>query len=207
MTAPQRVEIYDTTLRDGSQLEGISFTVAPTRPSWRALHRGRLARGEPQRRRVLPSSSTRTRAEELNVCRLWFYSSATRPYRPGPDAAEPDQRGHVHGLHRWQVLGLPRHRSTAHGSRRGCRHGPRVGGASEGQRSRGVLRCGACFRRLQEQPRVQPAGARSRSPSRGNPPRLVRHQRWFLAVTSSPDRQRDCRLLRWRRRYRCASAR
>ena len=27
MTIPKRVEIYDTTLRDGSQLEGISFTV------------------------------------------------------------------------------------------------------------------------------------------------------------------------------------
>ena len=59
---PQRVEIYDTTLRDGSQLEGISLTVEDKlriaeQLDWLgvALHRGGLARREPEGRRAVPA--------------------------------------------------------------------------------------------------------------------------------------------------------
>ena len=63
---PEAVEIYDTTLRDGSQLEGISLTVDDKLRIAEQLdhlgvrlHRGRLARRQPQGRRVLPPGGVR----------------------------------------------------------------------------------------------------------------------------------------------------
>ena len=55
------VDIFDTTLRDGAQFEGISLTVddklrVAEQLDWLgvALDRGRLPAGQPQGRRVLP---------------------------------------------------------------------------------------------------------------------------------------------------------
>ena len=63
---PETVEIFDTTLRDGAQFEGISLTVddklrdrRAARPPRRALHRGRLSRRQPEGRRVLPAGGQR----------------------------------------------------------------------------------------------------------------------------------------------------
>ena len=59
----QQVEIYDTTLRDGTQQEGISLTAGdklrggpPARRPRSRLRRGRLAGRQPQGRRVLRSA-------------------------------------------------------------------------------------------------------------------------------------------------------
>ena len=61
------VEIYDTTLRDGSQLEGISLTVddklrIAEQLDWLgvALHRGRMAGREPEGRRDVPAGAARS---------------------------------------------------------------------------------------------------------------------------------------------------
>ncbi len=56
----ERLYLYDTTLRDGQQTQGVQFSTAgeaPDRPHAgqprRRLYRGRLARREPDRQRVL----------------------------------------------------------------------------------------------------------------------------------------------------------
>ena len=56
----ERIYLYDTTLRDGAQTQGIDFSVADKLPhraragrAGRRLCRGRLARRQPDRRRLL----------------------------------------------------------------------------------------------------------------------------------------------------------
>ena len=63
---PAAVEIFDTTLRDGAQLEGISLTVEDKlriaeQLDWLGvrLDRGRLTRGQPEGRGVLPARPDR----------------------------------------------------------------------------------------------------------------------------------------------------
>ena len=85
-TRPKRVEIYDTTLRDGSQLEGISLTVEDKlriaeQLDWLgvALHRGGLAGREPEGRRVLPAGADRAEARRRR--------RSSRSARPGGSRA------------------------------------------------------------------------------------------------------------------------
>ena len=98
------------------------------------------------RRRWWPSArpaGRRARSTTTRRCATWSKAST------------------VDGLHRRQVLGLPRHRGAADHARRGRGHGrPTRSSSSRGARPAGVLRRRALLRRLQAQPRVHPAGAR-----------------------------------------------
>jgi isopropylmalate/homocitrate/citramalate synthase len=60
MTERERLYLYDTTLRDGQQTQGVQFSTADKLAIARALdelgdrlHRGRLARRQSDRQRVL----------------------------------------------------------------------------------------------------------------------------------------------------------
>ena len=76
------VKIYDTTLRDGTQGEGITFSVAgqaPDRPAAgrprRRLHRGRLARLQPEGH---ARSSARSRTLHLKHARVAAFGATRR---------------------------------------------------------------------------------------------------------------------------------
>jgi 2-isopropylmalate synthase len=71
------LHVYDTTLRDGAQQEGLNLSVADKlghraapRRARRGVHRGRLARGEPQGHRVLPARAARARPAERDAGRV-----------------------------------------------------------------------------------------------------------------------------------------
>jgi 2-isopropylmalate synthase len=77
----KKITIYDTTLRDGSQLEGISLTVedklriAEQLDYWASTTSRRLARRQPEGRRVLPAR----RAElKLDTSTLVAFGSTRR---------------------------------------------------------------------------------------------------------------------------------
>ena len=174
------LKIYDTTLRDGTQGEGISLFGhrqaahrGAARPIRLRLHRGRLPRLQPARHRVL-----RRGAEvEAPAMPAWPRSAqpaapASRRQRtPAPGAA---RRRHAGRDHRRQNLAPARHRDPAHdggrepGDDRGLRAPP--GGAG----TRGRLRRGAFLRRLQGQPRVRPPQPRrGKARRRGQPHRCA----------------------------------
>ena len=97
---------------------------------------------------------------------------------------------HVDGVHRRQVLGLPRHRSAADHARRGRGHGRRLGRVPAGPRPAGAVRRRALLRRLQAQPRVHACGcSRPRPSTAPRLPRAVRHQRRLAAARG---RARSC---------------
>ena len=131
----------------------------------------RLARRAPGSRAATRRPTRRTRSSSggpspsctSTTATLVAFGSTRRP--PGKVDVDPTlrsagRRRHVHGVHRRQVLGLPRHRGARHHARRGRGHGGGVGRVPEGRRPAGVLRRRALLRRLQGQPRVHPAGAR-----------------------------------------------
>ena len=121
---PAAVYIFDTTLRDGSQLEGISLTVDDKlRVAEQLDHLGvQLDRG-----RLAPVPTPRTtsssggRPSELHPQpppTLTAFGSTRRPARARSTrivtlAATSSSAEHLRGVHRRQVLGLPRHRGAA----------------------------------------------------------------------------------------------
>jgi hypothetical protein len=163
---PEAVEIFDTTLRDGTQLEGISLTVDDKLRIAEQLDRlgvHWIEGGYPGPTRRTRSSSAgprRAAPRELHARGVRLHPAPARQGRRRPHPAEPGGGRHRRGVHRGQELGLPRHRGPAHHPRRGRGHGGRLsveflecGPAGDGRRR-------ALLRRLQAQPRVRPAGAR-----------------------------------------------
>ncbi len=113
---PKAVEIFDTTLRDGTQFEGISLTVddklrIAEQLDQLGVHldRGRLAGRQPQGHRVL-----RPRAAELQARHGHCWWPSVPPVGPsGKVDVDPTLRNlldarHLRGVHRGQELGLPR---------------------------------------------------------------------------------------------------
>ena len=82
-----KVELYDTTLRDGAQMEGISLSVADKIKITRKLdelgvdlHRRRLARFQPQRRGVF-SPGQIPQPIERHYRRFWKHTASRRRRR------------------------------------------------------------------------------------------------------------------------------
>ena len=136
---------------------------SPSSSTTSACTTSRAAGRAPTRRTT--SSSERAPTElDLDDRRRWWRSA--RPAGPRarstttPTLRNAGRGRHVDGVHRRQVLGLPRHRGAADHARRGRGDGGRLGRVPEGRRAAGVLRRRALLRRLQAQPRVRAAGAR-----------------------------------------------
>ena len=134
------------------------------RPPRRALHRGRLAGRQPEGRRVLPRGPPTEL--DLDTATLVAFGSTRRAkgkVDSDDDAAPTWSRpapatvcivGKCWDYHVTEAL-----RTDA---RRGRGHGRRLGRVPRRARAAGLLRRRALLRRLQAQPRVQPAGARGR---------------------------------------------
>ena len=183
-----RVEIFDTTLRDGCQLEGISLTVDDKlRIAEQLDHLGvhYIEGGGPAPTRRTTSSSGAPPTElELDTSTLVAFGSTRRVKgKVDEDATLRNlvEGRHVDGVHRRQGVGLPRHRSTADDARRGRGDGGRLGRVPAGPRAQRHARRRALLRRLQAQPRVRPAGARGGGREGRELPRAVRHQRRLVA--------------------------
>ena len=217
VTCPeQRVEIYDTTLRDGSQLEGISLTVEDKlriaeQLDWLgvALHRGRLARREPEGRRAVPAravgAAARRRARSSRSARPGgsrARSTATTrcaisSRRTSARCASSASRGTTTSL---EALGTTLDEGVAMVARLGrvpARRGPRR-----------ALRRRALLRRLQAQSRVRAARARGR----GDQGRVARSCCATPTVARCRTRSNGSSrevvdVLRWRRRRRGAPPR
>ncbi len=217
LASRRQVEIYDTTLRDGSQLEGISLTVddklrIAEQLDWLgvALHR-RRAGPAPTRRTTSssggPRPSSTSTTQHAGRVRLDppGEGQGRRRRHPAPTCSRPARR---HRLHRRQVLGLPRHRGAPAPT---LDEGVAMVGDSveflAAAGPRGVLRRRALLRRLQAQPRVQPAGARGARRRRA-PTRLVLCDTngGSLPARGRADRARGGRLLRRRRRRRACTS-
>ena len=198
--ATAKVEIYDTTLRDGSQQVGLDLTVADKlrvadgagRPR-RGRDRGRLAGLQPEGRRVLRAGQV----AGASRTRSW-----PRSARPGCRAAavEDDANlaallaaetpivtlvGKAWTLHVDEALRTTREENLAMVRRVGRLHG--------GGRAAGGVRRRALLRRLPGRPRLRAGRAgRGRRGGRRHPG-AVRHQRRHAARRRGHDRGRGGR--------------
>ena len=185
------VEIFDTTLRDGVAARGHlahrrrqAAHRRAARPSRRALHRGRLARRQPEGRGVLPPRAAPScDLDDVDARRVRLDPPACKG-KVDVDAtlAASGEGRHLDGVHRRQGVGLPRHRGAADDPRRGRRHGRRLGRVPQGRRPARDARRRALLRRLQAQPRVRARACSKRPRPRVRLPRAVRHQRRLAAV-------------------------
>ncbi len=113
---PESVEIFDTTLRDGAQFEGISLTVEDKLKVAEQLDQLGVAwieGGYPQANPKDQEFFRRAVGElSFETATLVAFGSTRRPAgacRRRPHAPSAGRGGHVDCLHRGQVVGLPRH--------------------------------------------------------------------------------------------------
>ena len=183
MTDERQVQLYDTTLRDGMQQEGMSVSV--DEKARIALKLDELGIGfieggfpglQPQGDRVLPAHARRA-APERGARRLRHDAAQGRVGRGRRGPARAGGRLHAHGRHRRQDLGSAPEQGHPREPRREPAHDRRVGPVPHraGQ-ARGVRRR-ALLRRLARRRGVR-AALRDRGRRGGRRGRLpVRHQR------------------------------
>ncbi len=140
---PERVEIYDTTLRDGSQLEGISLTVddklrIAEQLDWLGVDfiEAGWPGANPKDDEFFARAPTRAVARHVHAGRVRVDPPGQGQGRLRRHAAQPARREHVDGVHRRQVVGLPRARSAQHHARRGRGDGRRLGRVPARRRAR-----------------------------------------------------------------------
>ena len=181
--SPYDVELYDTTLRDGAQAPGLSYSVEDRMRILHkldqlgcSLHRGRLARRQPARHRVLQARHEGD-ARALGARRLRDDPPGGRARRGLRDAARAAGRRNRDRLLRRQELGSARDEGAPHRSRRGRRDGGRHRAVPSRAGTPRVLRRRALLRRLPGEPRLRARRA-ARRPGRGRrASRAVRHER------------------------------
>ncbi len=185
---PDAVDIFDTTLRDGSQQEGLSLTVDDKlRVAEQLDHLGVtfIEGGWPganhKDEEFFARAPAELRLSTRHAGRLRVHPPGRRAGRGRRGPAPTGEGEHRGRLHRGQGLEAPCHRGVAHDARRSRRHGSRLGELSPGPRSPGLLRRRALLRRIPGRSRVHPAGPARRRGGRGRGHRAVRHQRGHVA--------------------------
>ncbi len=195
---PASVEIFDTTLRDGAQFEGISLTVedklrVAEQLDWLGVRW--IEGGYPQANPKDAEFFRRAPKElKLSTAELVAFGSTRRP--AGKVDVDPTLEALIGAETSTvcivgQELGLPRHRGAADHARRGRGHGRRVGRVPEGAPAGGCsstpstsstatrptpsTRCGCSRRRRPTAPTASCCATRTaaRCPTRcsGSPPR------------------------------------
>ena len=192
-----KIEIFDTTLRDGSQLEGISLTVDDKLRIAEQLDylgvdyiEGGWPGANPKDEEFFRRAATELHLDDVDVGGVRVDPPRQGQGRRRRDVAQSRRGRHIDGVHRRQGVGLPRDRSAAHRSRRRRGDGRRFDRVPEEQRPTRVLRRRALLRRLSPQSRVLVASARGSRASRCRLPRAVRHQRRVAAVRRRAHRRR-----------------
>ena len=194
---PPSIEIFDTTLRDGAQFEGISLTVEDklkrrraARLARRGLDRGRLPPGQPEGRGVLPAGRHRAAPRHGHPRGLRLHPSPAGKVDVDPTLAALVGAGtstvcivgKSWDFHVTEALGTTLDEGVA-----------MVGESVAFLKAAGpagLLRRRALLRRLQGQPRVRPAGARGGGHQRRRLPRAVRHQRRVAAPRGAAHHRR-----------------
>ena len=133
--APRRVEIYDTTLRDGSQLEGISLTVddklrIAEQLDWLGVDfiEAGWPGANPKDDEVVPSRARpSSQLDDQHARRVRVDASPEGKGRLRRHAAASRRGRDVDRVHRREDLGLPRDRGARDDARRGRRDGRRLG--------------------------------------------------------------------------------
>ena len=172
--ASRRVELYDTTLRDGAQQADLSYTVEDR---LRILHKldqvgfpyieGGWPGANPRDTEFFQLATKETL--QARAAHRVRHDAAGRGARRGlAGAARPARRRHRGRLPRRQGVGPARHRGAAHRPRRGRRDGARLGRVPARAGPAGVLRRRALLRRLPQRPGVRDARC-SRRPRRPAP--------------------------------------
>ena len=182
-----RITIYDTTLRDGSQGEGVNFSLQDKLNITRRLDElgvdfieGGYPLSNPkdfeyfQEVRKLPLQHAKVAA--FGMTRRKGVGPAEDDVPQGA-ARRPDAGRH----HRRQDVGHARPRGAGTQPGRKPAHDRRLGGLLQGGRPRGLLRRRALLRRLRRNPRLRPANAAGGPGRRGVRGHPVRHQRRHAA--------------------------
>ena len=187
---PDAVDVFDTTLRDGSQQEGLSLTVDDKlRVAEQLDHlgvtfiEGGWPGANPKDAEFFARAPKELRPRPGHPGGLRLHPAGRRAGRGRRDAPPPGRGPDRGRLHRGQVVGDARGRRPADDPGRGGRHGGRLGGVPAGQRPPGVPRRRALLRRLQGQSRVHPADPPGRRGGGRRDTGPVRHQRGHPALT------------------------
>ncbi len=178
-----RVEIYDTTLRDGSQLEGISLTVddklrIAEQLDWLGVDyiEAGWPGANPKDDELFRRRRSRAAARDEQARRVRDDPAGEGQGRLRRHVAPPGRRQHRHGVHRRQVLGLPRARSARHHARRGRGDGRRLDRVPEGPGREVLFDAEHFFDGFGATPSSACACSRARC-RRRRPAGAVRHQR------------------------------
>ena len=189
----ERLYLFDTTLRDGAQTNGVDFTLADKLTIAHMLDELGIDYVEAGYPGANPTDTNLFAERRPLRARLTAFGMTRRPGRsasndPGPCRAVGGA-GRRHLLRR-QVLGLSR--AGGAGDHRGGepRLDPRQRARRQGQRPRGAARLRAFLRRLQGQSglraRLRQGGLRRRRALGG----AVRHQRRHAAARGGKNRRR-----------------
>ena len=191
------IRIYDTTLRDGTQGEGVSFSMEDkVRLAQRldALGVHYIEGGWPGSNPKDMRFFRRILDVPLKHARVAAFGATTagrRRRRGGPEPPGPRRGAHPGGDDLREVLALPRHARPPDDPAREPPHDPGLGGVPRPARRGGRVRRRALLRRVQARPRLR-AGDPARGRARRRPlPRALRHQRRHAALGGGRDRARD----------------
>ena len=183
------VEVFDTTLRDGLQVEGVSATVDDKLRIAEQLDHlgvhfieGGWPGANPKDIEFFARAATELQLDHVDAGRVRLDPPAEGQGRRRRHAAQPARRRHVGGVHRRQELGLPRARGAADDARRGRGDDRRLASSSSPAHGRRVLvDMEHFFDGYKRNPEFSLRALEAAVVNGRQPPRAVRHQRRLAA--------------------------